>query len=78
MYVRSTWATLNFASWGKYLGFAVGPGRGCRSWDKPLQKFIERIHSWEWSGLGLHGAAVVYNLLVVPVRMFVAQLEVVP
>ena len=72
------WATLSFVTCGKYPGFIVGPGHGSRSWDKPLRKFVERVRSWDWARLGLHGAATVYNMLAVPVLMFVAQLETPP
>ena len=45
------------------------------SWDKPLAKFVRPLREWQWSSLGLQGAAVVYNVFVLPVLLFVAQLE---
>ena len=64
--------------WGRYLGFAVGPERSTHSWDKPLAKYAKLLTSWCWRDLGLHGAAVIYNVFVLPVLLFVAQLEAPP
>ena len=36
------WAGVQIASWGTYLGFAVGPGKGTHSWEKPCSKLVDR------------------------------------
>ena len=71
----SPWALCSVAGWGRYLGFAVGPAAGDKSWDRPIQKFVQRVRDWNWSSLGLHGATLVYNILILPVLSFVAQLR---
>ena len=79
--IRSTvppWSKLKVASWGRYLGFATGPGKGNHTWDKPVEKFLNRLKDWHWSLLGMHGASVIYNMFLLPVLTFVAQLELPP
>ena len=61
--------------WEVFLGFVIGPEHASRSWDKPLRKYIDRIRAGSWSKFGLHGASVIYNIIVLPVLSFVAQLE---
>ena len=36
---------------------------------------MDRLRSWEWKKLGLQGTALVYNTMVLPVLLFIAQLE---
>ena len=69
------WSSISIATWGRYLGFALGPDKGMHSWDKPLAKYVKLLNTWRWSEVGLHGAAVIYNVFVLPVLLFVAQLE---
>lgn len=69
------WKEIQCAHHGTYLGFVVGPGKGNRSWEKPLQKAKARVPSWPWTTLGLHYSATVYNTYVLPTLTFVAQLE---
>ena len=71
----NTWASCSFTDWSTYLGFAIGPGKQEHSWDKPLKKLQQRTEFWDWSKLGLQGAAVYFNVFVLPVLLFVAQLE---
>eukprot|EP00959_Pyramimonas_sp_CCMP1952_P237356 4960706-Pyramimonas_sp.AAC.1 len=63
------------ATTGKYLGFYIGPGNGDKSWEKPLAKYTERLREWRWGELGVHLAMTTYNVFVLPVLLFVAQLE---
>ena len=46
------WAGVKVASWGLYLGFAIGPGKECHSWDRPLERFACRLREWNWGGSG--------------------------
>ena len=69
------WADVSVDVCGVYLGFATGPGKGNRSWDKPLSKFTSRVKLWDWSALGLFFAAVAYRVFVASVLLFVGQLE---
>ena len=71
--VQISWDTT-----GKYLGFYIGPGKGTKSWSKPADKYLERLQQWQWSELGLHLAMMTYNVFVLPVLLFVAQLEAPP
>ena len=72
------WSNVEVASWGTYLGFATGPGKGNRSWDKPLQKYMARLDTWPWSELDLQYAATAYNTYVASVLSYVGQLETPP
>ena len=60
---------------GTYLGFEIGPERGEAAWEKPIKKLIERTTSWCKKGLGLTWAAFSYQIYLLPVLSFVAQLE---
>ena len=67
---------LSVRRWSIYLGFAIGPERGARSWDKACAKVVDRVRCWNWKDLGLQFSAVAYNTYVASVLSFVAQLEV--
>jgi len=66
---------VQWASHGRYLGYQIGPGRGERTWDKPKAKYEQRLREWDWSAMGLQAALDVYNIYVLPVLTFVAQLS---
>ena len=55
------WCSAKLDTWGRYLGFAVGPGRESHSWDKAIDKYVERSDLWSGFSLGLHVAAQIYN-----------------
>ena len=59
----------------KYLGHFVGPGKSDLSWNKPLEKFKERVSMWKDQPLGLFWDARISNTFAIPVLSFVAQLE---
>ena len=63
---------------GTYLGFKVGPGKGCTSWDKPLNTFHDRVRRWRNVGGGMQFATLAYNVFAVSVLSYIAQLEEVP
>ena len=69
------WKDVGVAWWATYLGFATGPGKMNHSWDKAFAKYTERIRAWGWAALGLQYAATAYNIYVMSVLSFVAQLE---
>ena len=73
-----TWASIAIDTKGTYLGFATGPGKGTSSWDKPLAKYIDRIHRWCAVGGGIQFAALSYNVFALSTLLFVSQLEQVP
>ena len=72
------WTAMKVADSGKYLGMIIGPGKGNLSWMAPLRKAWDRVRMWEWSKLGLQFAARVWNIFILPILVFVAQLERVP
>ena len=41
------WGGVLIAPAAKYLGFYVGPGRGHKLWNTPLQKYSEKTKQWE-------------------------------
>ena len=59
----------------EYLGFMMGPGKGDSSWRQPMAKYRERIKLWKDMPLGLHWDARIYNTFLLPILMYVAQLE---
>jgi hypothetical protein len=71
-------APVGVASSAKYLGFHVGPGSSGLSWARPVAKILERLRDWKWSELGLQFAAKVYEIYLLPVMQFVAQLKTPP
>lgn len=68
------WGSMQVADRGKYLGFIVGPGAGEESWNKPLKKFEQRVLHWSAKHLGLALNIVVYNIYIITVLEYVAQL----
>ena len=69
------WATLQCSGAGKYLGLFIGPEKANRSWEKPLAKFVQRLRVWDWKKVGLQGAAILYNTILLSVLLFVGQVE---
>lgn len=69
------WSVVQVRDSGRDLGFVVGPGHGEESWAEPLRKAWCRVGDWDWASLGLQYAARVWNSYVLPVLLFVAQLE---
>jgi hypothetical protein len=68
------WSGVQVANAGKYLGFVIGPGAGDSSWDGPLANLRQATQSWPWSGLGLFFSAHIWNIYLLPILLYVAQL----
>ena len=73
-----SWRDIIIAAQGKYLGFWIGPGAGCQSWTKPLEKFEKRVLLWAKHNLGLLLTAITFNVFICSVLSFVMQLEDLP
>lgn len=73
-----SWNGIGLDYKAKYLGFYLGPEAADSSWTKPLEKFRERVAVWSSHGLGPHYTLAAYFLYVLPVLLFVAQLEELP
>jgi hypothetical protein len=71
-------AGIKVAMHAKYLGFHLGPGRQAHTYDKPLQKYATRAAEWGQTGAGLHLTTVAYAVYILPVVLFVAQLDAPP
>lgn len=71
----SPWFGTSVCTHGRYLGFEIGPGRETLSWAKPMQKARTRVGMWEWSRLGLFYSTQVWNIMIISLFAFVAQLE---
>ena len=69
---------MQIADWGTYLGFAIGPGKGDRSWHKCCAKLVERAWTWREVKAGLHMAARAYNTYGASTMSYVGQLEAFP
>lgn len=68
------WAKFEVVSCGKYLGYLIGPGAGAGVWSKALAKFNCRVTFWASLHLGVPFNVVAFNVIIVPVREFIAQL----
>ena len=69
-----SWNGIHIDSKGKLLGIYIGPGADDMSWSKPLRKFQERALLWAAKKLGLHFNTMAFNVFIVTVLEFVAQL----
>ena len=47
------WGDFSVAGYATYLGFVLGPQRSDRSWNKPVQKYLERAKDRGQIGGGL-------------------------
>ena len=72
------WHDINIASKVKYLEFILGPGRDHDSYFKPIAKYIQRASDWNTVGCGLALSTMAYNVYILQVRLFVAQLDAPP
>ena len=68
------WRSLEIAPRGKYLGFVVGPNTSADGWAKPLAKFKQRVTHWSNMRLGIALNIIVFNIFIVPVLEYVAQI----
>ena len=72
------WSDIEVARKGKYLGFWVGPEKGCIAWQDAGRKMVQRSDAWAWRELGLFYSTIVYNSYIASIPMFIAQLEPYP
>ena len=68
------WVDFDIAPCGKYLGYVIGPGAGQDRWSKPLAKFESRVNFWAGLHLGMSMNIAAFNIYIVPVLEFTAQL----
>ena len=72
------WGDFAVKSFGKYLGFMIGPGARGASWTKPLDKFVKRARQWATLHLGLFYNITIFRPFVSSVLAFIMQLEPLP
>eukprot|EP00959_Pyramimonas_sp_CCMP1952_P312669 6544908-Pyramimonas_sp.AAC.1 len=72
------WGGAGIAATAKYFGFGVRPGRGQRSWEKPLSKYLDRARQWGQIGAGALLTSQAYTVYVASVLLFFAQLDTFP
>jgi hypothetical protein len=68
------WKEISIHSKGKYLGFWIGPDAEKERWKKPLSKFEQRVKQWADMQLGLALKVIAFNVYIVTVLEFAAQL----
>ena len=56
----------------------MGPKKGDSSWNKPVEKLRTRTGLWQDLPAGLFWNSRIYNVFLLPILMFVAQLERLP
>ena len=69
------WATMQVAHKAKYLGFFLGPDRGTHTFDKPISKLPQRAKYWSYTGCGPALTLMAYSVYILPVMLFVTQLD---
>jgi hypothetical protein len=69
------WTQVQVVTKVRYLGFMAAPGKGDLSWEEASVKYEGRVTVWPHQHLGLHGAAMTYNVFALSVLTFLAQLE---
>jgi hypothetical protein len=72
------WKNIGIASYGKYLGYMIGPGSAGESWKKPLQKYLDKARAWSNLHLGMNFNTQIHRTFVAPILSFVMQLESCP
>ena len=68
------WADFAIEVKGKYLGFLLGPGSTQERWNDALAKFEQRVKYWAGLHLGMALNIVAFNIYILPVLEFSAQL----
>ena len=74
----TTWSQMQIAYKAKYLGHVMAPKKGDDSWNKPVKKLRTRTGLWQDLPAGLFWNSRIYNVFLLPILMFVAQLERLP
>ena len=73
--ISGFWKDVLIQNKGKYLGFQIGPGAGQSSWEKPMSKYEQALHHWSALKLGLFMNTLAYNIHIVTLLEYVAQLH---
>ena len=68
-----SWSCFAIEGHATYLGFAVGPTRGQHSWDKALQKMLDRARVWRAIGGGMLISINAYRMYIFPLACFLLQ-----
>lgn len=69
------WSALLIKSYGKYLGFLIGPGAQNKEWDSIMPKVLETARFIKSLGLPKFHAFLLYQMLGTSQLLFVAQLR---
>ena len=70
------WKNIIVQTYGKYLGFAVGPGSTEHMWTKPLHKYLQRAREWASLRLGMFYNLTVYRTFICSVlSLFMQRVE---
>ena len=76
--LHPAWRNIHIEFKAKYLGFYLGPERGHTTYDKPLAKYRQRAKDWGAAAGGLALSTLAYAVYILPVILFVAQLDRLP
>ena len=68
------WKDIELQTYGKYLGFMVGPGSPEHIWSKPLHKYLQRAKEWASLNLGIFYNLMVYRTFISSILSFIMQL----
>ena len=68
------WTYICVQTYGKYLGFWVGPGSTDHIWTKPLHKYLQRAKEWASLNLGMFFNLLAYKTFISSVLSFTMQL----
>ncbi|CAK0827066.1 unnamed protein product, partial [Prorocentrum cordatum] len=53
----------------------LGPGKGSKTWQKPLAKFHRLVHMWQDAPLGLHWQGRDFNAFILPALAYAVQFK---
>jgi len=69
------WSEMKMSYVAKYLGFMMGPGKAESSWEKPCNKFKERLYMWKDTPTNIHWQTKIYNVFALSTLSYIWQLE---
>ena len=67
------WEQMQIETSAIYLGVRIGPGKEEREWETASRRLEAKLRGWQWNQLGMHFAALIYNIYVLSTLGFTAQ-----
>ena len=71
--ISPEWVALPLSRSAVYLGCVVGPEKMGVAWDIAAKRFSQRVGAWPWHTMGFYLSIVAYNMYMLPIMSFTAQ-----